>query len=68
MRRVCIYADNDADSEYEGQARAFELARRLKKEQRKSGPRHVEVFVPKQAGTDWADVWRLRVENVRQVA
>ncbi|MDB5923772.1 MAG: hypothetical protein JWN13_2708 [Betaproteobacteria bacterium] len=68
VRRVCIYADNDANMEYDGQARAFELARRLKKEQRTSGPRQVEVFVPKHAGTDWADIWRSRVDNVREAA
>jgi len=68
VRRVSIYADNDADSEYEGQVSAFELARRLKKEQKKSGPRHVEVFVPKHAGADWADVWRSRVDKVREAA
>ena len=68
VRRVSIYADNDADTEYEGQACAFELARRLTKEHGKSGGRHVDVFVPKHAGTDWADVWRSRIENVRQAA
>ncbi len=57
VRRVCIYADNDANSEYDGQASAFLLARRLKKEEKRTGPRHIEVFVPKIAGEDWADVW-----------
>lgn len=57
VRRVCIYADNDANSEFDGQASAFALARRLKKEEKKTGARHVEVFVPKTAGEDWADVW-----------
>ena len=61
VRRVCLYADNDADSEYDGQASAFFLARRLKKEERKTGPRHVQVFVPKGSGHDWADVWLTRL-------
>ncbi len=68
VRRLCIYADNDADAEYDGQACAFALARRLKKEERKSGPRQVEVFVPRQAGCDWADVWCARLEHIRQAA
>ena len=67
-RRISIYADNDANSEYDGQASAFALARRLKKEERKNGPRQVEVFVPRYAGTDWADVWLSRIESVKQAA
>lgn len=68
VRRVCVYADNDADSEYDGQASAFILARRLKKEQKKTGPRHVEVFVPKLIGRDWADVWLSKMSHVKQAA
>lgn len=68
VHRVCIYADNDADSEYDGQASAFILARRLKKEQKKTGSRHVEVFVPKIVGNDWADVWFSRVINAKKAA
>ncbi len=66
VRRICIYADNDA--EYDGQASAFALARRLKKEENKIGSRNVTVFMPRQAGTDWADVWRARLEHMRQAA
>ena len=68
VRRVCIYADNDVDSEYDGQAASFILARRLKKEKGKTGPRRVEVFVPKIAGADWADVWFARVSHAMKVA
>ena len=68
VRRICIYADNDQDSEYDGQASAFVLARRLKKEQKKTGVRNVEVFIPKHAGTDWADVWLSRVTNAKKAA
>ena len=68
VRRIGIYADNDGDSEYDGQAAAYALARRLKKEEKKGGPRHVEVFVPKQAGADWADVWLKRVGNRPEAA
>jgi len=60
VRRVCIYGDNDANADFDGQAFAFALARRLKKEERRTGPRQVQVFLPKLAGTDWADVWRTR--------
>lgn len=56
VRRVCIYADNDADAQYDGQASAFILARRLTKEGRTAGAREVKVFVPRRAGQDWADV------------
>lgn len=59
VQRVCIYADNDAGSDYAGQASAYHLARRLKKEVHSS--RHVEVHVPRHAGCDWADVWASRL-------
>lgn len=68
VRRVCVYADNDADSEYDGQSAAFALARRLKKEERKTGTRRVEVFIPKAVGNDWADVWLSRLAHDKQVA
>ena len=60
VRRIYLYADNDADAEYDGQASTFVLARRLKKEEKKTGQRHVQVFVPKGTGHDWADVWFAR--------
>jgi len=62
VRSVCIYGDNDADGDFTGQASAYALARRLKREATQSGPRMVRVFLPRQAGTDWADVWRQRQE------
>jgi putative DNA primase/helicase len=68
VRRICIYGDNDADADFDGQAFAFALARRLKKEERRTGPRQVQVFLPKQAGTDWADVWRTRGGHPPNVA
>ena len=57
VRKVCIYADNDADGDFAGQCFAFALARRLKREEKTTGARQVRVFVPRHAGTDWADVW-----------
>lgn len=74
VRRICIYADNDANSEYDGQAAAFNLARRLKKQDSRRGPgediapRVVEVFVPKTPGSDWADVWLMRQDRRKQAA
>lgn len=65
VRTICVYADNDADACFDGQAFAFALARRLKKEEHRSGPRQVQVFIPKQPGMDWADVWRARVEGTQ---
>jgi putative DNA primase/helicase len=60
VRRVCIYADNDADGDFTGQASAYALARRLRREPGEAAPREVQVYLPKAAGSDWADVWRQR--------
>lgn len=60
VRQVCIYGDNDADGDYTGQASAFALARRLKREETPSTQRSVRVFLPKNPGSDWADVWQQR--------
>lgn len=69
VRQVCIYADNDATGDYTGQASAFALARRLKREESKDAPRNVRVFLPKNPGTDWADVWQQRQTGpLRRVA
>ena len=68
VRRVCIYADNDAGSSYAGQASAYALARRLKREGSKDTPRRVEVFVPRQDGEDWADVWLRRSRRLPKAA
>ncbi|MGF6095735.1 DUF7146 domain-containing protein [Pseudomonas sp. 18175] len=57
VRRVLIYADNDADGDFTGQACAYALARRLRRMSADGTPREVQVFVPKQPGSDWADVW-----------
>ena len=62
VRRVWIYADNDADGDFAGQAGAFVLARRLKREAHRTGSREVQVFVPKDAGVDWSDLWLRRVQ------
>jgi putative DNA primase/helicase len=64
VRQVCIYADNDADGDYTGQASAFALARRLKREETTDTPRSVRVFLPKNPGADWADVWQQRQATV----
>lgn len=64
VRRVSIYADNDAGGSFAGQAAAFALARRLGRERLPDGsPRQVQVFVPPKPGDDWADVWRRRLSR-----
>ncbi len=60
VRAIGIYADNDAGGDFAGLSSAFALARRLKREEKISGARQVRVFVPRHAGTDWADVWLQR--------
>jgi len=66
VRRICIYADNDAS--FTGQAAAYALARRLKAEEKKTRRRDVQVFVPSRADTDWADVWVLHLQKLKQAA
>lgn len=68
VRRVHIYADNDTDADFDGQAAAYALARRLKKEARSGGEREVQVHVPPQRGDDWADVWLRRRPRLRRAA
>ena len=69
VQRVCIYADNDSDAEFAGQASAYILAQRLVREAKKAGvPRTVEVFVPRQAGTDWADIWLASLAKDKRAA
>lgn len=68
VRCICIYADNDSNSAFDGQTSAYALARRLKKEFKRNTDRQVQVFVPKQDGTDWADVWLSRLNKPRRVA
>lgn len=60
VRTISIYADNDADGDFAGQAFAFALARRLKRDENRTGPRQVKVFVPRHPGIDWDDIWRQR--------
>ena len=64
VRRIWIYADNDANGDFAGQAGAFVLARRLKHEAHRTGSREVQVFVPKDAGVDWSDLWLRRIQTL----
>lgn len=67
--RLGIYGDNDADKAYDGQAAAYALARRVKKEARRRGvPIQVDVHIPKAAGEDWEDVWVRRLARTRKAA
>ncbi len=65
VKVVAIYADNDAQTKFDGQAAAYALARRLRQE---DPARRVEVFVPREAGSDWADVWVARHAPHREAA
>jgi len=65
---IRLYADNDADAQFDGQASAYVLARRLKKERRTGATRHVEVYVPRRAGSDFADVWLRRLSRAPAAA
>lgn len=63
VRRVQIYADNDSDGDFAGQAFAFALARRLRLERGPQAGRQVQVFLPRTPGADWADVWLRRTRK-----
>ncbi|MGK5060377.1 DUF7146 domain-containing protein [Janthinobacterium sp. LB2P49] len=56
VKRLRIYADNDAHAFFDGQAAAFSLARRYLKSHAGQAGKSAEVFVPKSAGADWAEV------------
>lgn len=67
VQKLRVYADNDADSCFDGQASAFILARRLRKA-RHATPIEVEVFVPKADGSDWANVMAARLRCMEKAA
>lgn len=56
VKRLRIYADNDAHAFFDGQAAAYSLAPRYLKSHARRAGRSAEVFVPKSAGADWAEV------------
>lgn len=67
VERFCIYADNDPG--FDGQASAYSLARRLRREAQAVGRhREVQVFVPRYCGADWADIWLRRLAAVEKAA
>lgn len=66
VSHVIIYADNDADRHFAGQAAAYALAERLTRQQDRN--LKVEVFIPEQPGQDWADVWLQSQPQIRAVA
>lgn len=68
VRHLSIYADNDADGSFAGQASGYVLARRQAREKLPDGAtRRVQVFVPKRPGADWRDVWEQRAARTRPV-
>lgn len=68
VRHVLIFGDNDADADFDGEASAYALARRLRKEARHGIEREVEVHIPRKRGADWAEVWWAVVSRMRRVA
>ena len=72
VARICIYADNDADSGFDGQASAYALAHHLMRDARRLQSnglvREVQVFVPKHNGADWADIWLARLAATKRAA
>ncbi|WP_377705347.1 toprim domain-containing protein [Pseudoduganella sp. UC29_71] len=56
VTRLRIYGDNDAGAMFDGQAAAYGLARRYMKCCRHGEGRQAEVFIPRVAGADWANV------------
>ncbi len=69
VRKLRIYGDNDSDGQFDGEASAYALARRVKKEERRRGYAiEVGVFIPPRTGEDWEDVWRRRCARKLKVA
>ncbi len=62
VKKVCIYGDNDRS--FTGAAAAYALAKRLRTQQREGGLPEVHVYLPRNAGEDWADVF-LRRQRLR---
>lgn len=55
VSEVTIFGDNDAN--YAGQAAAYTLAHRIKRDDRL-----VKIEIPSQIGTDWNDVWAQQMQ------
>ncbi|AEF88739.1 P4 alpha zinc-binding domain protein [Delftia sp. Cs1-4] len=68
VRRVLIFGDNDANADFDGEASAYLLARRIRKEARHGIEREVEVHIPRKPGADWADVWWAVVSKMKRAA
>jgi len=56
VRHLRVYGDNDANAMFDGQASAYVLARQFLKKRVTGVERSAEVFIPRAAGADWADV------------
>jgi len=68
VRRLRIYGDNDADSMYDGQASSYILARQFLKRPVMGERRSAEVFIPRAAGADWANVLAQQAPIVERAA
>lgn len=63
VRKVVVFGDNDTS--FTGQAGAYALAARLRRE---NPALEIEVEIPQTAGCDWSDVWMRRISGGRRPA
>jgi len=68
VRHLRVYGDNDADAMFDGQASAYVLARQFLKRRVTGVERSAEVFIPRAAGADWADVLDQQAPVVERAA
>ena len=61
VRKVVVFGDNDMS--YAGQAGAYALAARLRRD---NPSLEIEVEIPKTEGLDWSDVWMRRRTGSRR--
>ena len=61
VRKVVVFGDNDRS--YAGQAGAYALAARLRRD---NPSLEIEVEIPKTEGLDWSDVWMRRRTSSRR--
>jgi putative DNA primase/helicase len=68
-KRLYLYGDNDSDAGYDGQASAYALARRVRKEaRRRKIDCTVVVHIPPKSGMDWDDIYLARSMRRKQAA
>ena len=63
VRRLWLYGDNDADTDFEGQVAVYQRARDFKQQGKRGEGREVYPHIPKIPGTDWKQVFRHSLES-----